>query len=91
MWTQFCILSNVNGVITLLCVIVTAKNVDEAGQAHRPNTNQCIVSLDMALWKVSCTVMMTSVTCLVKVGYVLHTTKYFVNPYKDKNVLTGTN
>ena len=80
-------MSNVNGVITLLCVIVTAKNVDEAGQAHRPNTNQCIVSLDMALWKVSCTVMMTNdcVTCLVQVGrnkldmlYIL--TKYFVNP-----------
>lgn len=31
--------------------IFLPKNVDEAGQAHRPNTNQCIVSLDMALWK----------------------------------------
>lgn len=26
-------------------------DVDEAGQAHRPNTNQSIVSLDMDLWK----------------------------------------
>lgn len=87
-------MSNVNGVITLLCVIVTAKNVDEAGQAHRPNTNQCIVSLDMALWKVSCPVMMTNdcVTCLVKVGrnkaekvgYALHTYKIFCEPIRTR-------
>ena len=35
-------------------VMVTAKQVDEAGQAHRPNTNQCIISLDMEQWKVFC-------------------------------------
>ena len=31
---------------------ITAKNVDQAGQAQRPSTNQCIISLDMDSWKV---------------------------------------
>ena len=46
--------------VVLLCVIVAAKNVDEAGQARRPNTNQCIISLDMGLWRVSFTIMVTN-------------------------------
>ena len=40
------------GIIIVMLFTVTAKQVDEAGQAHRPNTNQCIISLDMDLWKV---------------------------------------
>ncbi|XP_065888332.1 non-structural maintenance of chromosomes element 4 homolog A-like [Dysidea avara] len=31
--------------------IFLPKNVDQAGQAQRPSTNQCIISLDMDSWK----------------------------------------
>ena len=53
-----------------ILLFYTAKYVDEAGQAHRPNTNQCIVSLDMDQWRVSCdTTVVTGLVCLVKIVY----------------------
>jgi len=36
----------------LLCPIILATNIDQAGQAQRPSTNQCIISLDMDSWQV---------------------------------------